>query len=353
MNKSGFAFENLVKIEDELWFFDFTNNTICKFSNNKAILDIEYIEREGRHTWGGLPEYGKVYSYENKLILIPWIPADIIVYDTKMRTIKRVSYSFTKYTGMYLCDACIIGHLLYIVPTTYSRIIILDLITDDVKEIDLNEEEGSVLAFGSVALHHDHILFGSLNSDVLFDYNTKKDELRKSHIPELCGGCGGVFNTREHVYYVPKTADVIYEWLGDGISRIVEIPFPTDYNPGEISFHRIVVNEDVFFLPRDANVGVCWRVDAKNMESFSSYRMKAPRYDLNRLMPISYIWKEADEILACLSEQKRIVNLFSGETKSFEVERIKHPSVRGLILEDDNRLTCLEGFVSGLIYGKE
>lgn len=298
-NNYSLAMDNIVECEGHWWFLALKDN--CIYRMNKETLEAEMVAEIPWHEGYGCttPQYGKIVMYKNKVFAIPWAPVRIAVYNIVSRDLHYVEYeSDCIDRGMVFSEGIIKGDKLYLIPCAYENIVCIDMNTELVTYVRLNEAlndkgQNHHFAWGSVFCDKDVIYMTMLFENIVIGYNTQsgQTEIYRSNVLE--NGCSGICGDENDIWLVPRKTDKIIRWRREQRKLIYLDMFPQGYQAGNWSFHKIVLcGQYLYMLPRDANM--CIVIDKETDKisclQFDNFRALAGSY-YNRYFRYSNIWK--------------------------------------------------------------
>ncbi len=356
------AFENMVRYKDEIWFFDYLNNSLCKIdSNNQIVLDVQRIGWSNTR-YDDYPQYGKMVLFDGKLFIIPWSSIGVIVYDIEKRTVREINFPSKKTSRMLFLDGILVGRNLYIIPASYDGILKIDCVSETVEAIyGIDKVGDDVSAWGSICAKNGKIYFGTLFSDSINIFDVDEEKLEIIHSQELLYGCEGIFEYKGDILIVPRKRQYIYRLNETSCYMEVITEIPEEINSGEIRFHRqIVIGDEVYFTPRESRKTLMMNLPKNKYSTYEDYRQESDS-ETNRCMPISYLFERGGRVVASLSAGEKLVYLDTGEEYEFygvdnclnNQNKLYHLKSNSLpiLIEKGNRVDNLRIFLCDMEYG--
>ncbi|MCR2045716.1 hypothetical protein NSB25_00245 [Acetatifactor muris] len=260
-NNFSLAMDDIVEYQGRWWFFSVKDHGIYRMDKENFYAELvariprdETIENYG-------PQYRKIFIYEAKIFILPWVPVKIAVYDIISGEIHYIDYEReTVNRRMVFGDGIIRGNKLYVMPCVYKNILCIDMDSEDIMYIRLDEilhedQSKHQYAWGSIFVDKDSVYMASLKSEKIIELELRSNKVNVYRNKLLTGGISGVCGDENNVWLVPQKADKILHW--DRKRKKVEFidKFPMQYQTGDFSFYKIVSFEKyLLLLPRDANM---------------------------------------------------------------------------------------------------
>ena len=366
-NIHSLAMDNIVEYRGEWWFLAIKDNSIYKME--KETLQATLVKRipYGADCMGDHPQYGKIHLYKNKIFVIPMIGDEIAVYDMEKDAVHYIRYGKTDpCRGTIFVEKIEYGGKLYLIPCGYDYIVCIDLETEQFRNIAVRDDEESFFqrtvetnAWGSVFWDGKKILFTEVtgNKLVCMDFETEARTIYECAL--LNGGGSGICGDENSIWIVPKRTDKILCWDRHRKQLRILDKFPDGYKAGEWSFYKMQLNDELYLLPRDANMCIAVNKDNGIMRKLSMGNENANNGNyFERYMYYSHIWKRGQEILLISSSKGEV--LCFGE-KGSAIRQIgicqdnrEKPEWQNSIYERQNRLDSIANYVnSSLQYSRE
>lgn len=260
---------NAVVYKNNLWFVGLNDNRIYR-------MDIKTFQAtvECRIPWEKLSEkknqYTTIVKYKSKIFLIPRQASKIAIYDMECKKIKYINYTDKKCgSGALFIDGILKDHMLYLIPSSYDRVVCVDTETDKIvkRSSSLNEmlnlsEDKRAYAFGGVALEGKYILFTVIYDNKIVKYDTELNIFEILEAKDLSDGGSGILSSSHNVWIIHKAKKKILCYNKAIKKTNVINLFPERFINREWNFHQgFIYDNDLILLPREANM--CLRVNAQ------------------------------------------------------------------------------------------
>ena len=345
------AMDNMIDLDDRLWFYSFIDNCICCMDkqtlDTEIVFELPMIEGYPATT----PRYGKIVEYKRKLFIIPVVMIDIAVYDIDTGELMYIGYPKRELRGIVFSDAIKVGSMLYLIPCEYNSVICIDL---EKSEINLYAtKDSNIQAWGNALLDGNRILFGCINKEGLYVYDIKGCEIQNHTLCCASPAISGIWKYKERYFIIPQVTDKVIVCDAE-MNKYNEIMLSeSEYESGEWSVSKtIVLHEKIYMLPRMANKLLIF-----NMETLKfSLKDLAEKQKINKnnwldYMPISCAWEHDCDVICAYSKSGQVYNLNNGSHIDIHVNKktgdgfIRNNRV---IHEDDTELFSLRRFVEYL-----
>lgn len=253
--KSIYAMDNVIECDEGYFFVSLYNNGIYRINDDN--LNVERISQIPFRFKDGCMEYSKIYAWNHKFCILPWFSDKIAIFDR-----AKDEYRFIKLNefcrGLRYLKAYQDKEKLYLIPCENKDILVIDLDSEKIVEsIEIqvkNENREKVIAWCEICIDENTITIPQVYESRLIKYNYKqgKTELIDNPIKSITGLCG-ICDTSGGRWYIPRRADRLY-FVSENEEKQFR-NFPKAYLPGDISFYKIIPDENrIFLLPRDANM---------------------------------------------------------------------------------------------------
>ncbi len=358
-NSFSLAMDNIVEYKGKLWFLAMGDNDI--YSMEQDSLEAVFVKRIplDKKKIGDCPQYGKIYIYNDKIFVIPWIADNIAVYDMEMDEIRYIAYEDREPNcGMAFLEGIIKENKLYIIPCSSNYFLIIDMDREEMEKIPIlneSEKEGTIAyAWGSIFVEKSKILFTALFHNIIYSFDMESLEIESYQFEGLGNGGAGICGDEENIWIIPRKTDKIFRWDRKRQELSVYRDFPEGYQPGEDwSFHRIWFDDKLYLLPRQANM--CIMVDAGNGKMnrvLDVCKDIGNWYD--KYMFFSHIWREKEKVRIIETKTGNIYCLDSGG--NIYEEHIRNLTETGgkieldeIIYERYNRTNSLECYADNVM----
>ncbi len=353
------AMDNIVEYKGEWWFLALKDNSIYKME--RTTLKATLVKRlpYGADCLGDHPQYGKIHLYQNKIFVIPMIGDEIAVYDMEKDAVRYIRYGKSDpCRGTVFAEKIEYGGKLYLIPCGYDYIVCIDLETEQFRNIAVGDEKGTSVhktvdayAWGSVFWDGKKAIFTKItdNKLVCMDFESEAKTVYECGL--LDGGGSGICGDEDCIWIVPKKADKILCW--DRREKRLEIydEFPNGYEAGEWSFYKVQLGDELYLLPRDANMCIAVSKENGTMRKLATGNVDRDNGNFfDRYMYFAHIWKRGQEVLL-VSSSKGEVFCF-GEKDSYGgkigicQDCGESVSWQGSVYERQNRLDNIANYVN-------
>lgn len=253
---------NAVVYKNNLWFVGLNDNRIYR-------MDIKTFQAtvECRIPWEKLSvkklQYSKVVLYKCKLILIPGLASKITVYDLERKEIRYIDYHDKKCgTGAFFMDGVLENNELYLIPTSYDRVVCIDAEKEKVIkrspsliETANQEKDKRAYAFAGIAKENNYILFTMTLDNKVIKYNMQSNNVEILKMDSLYDGGNGILSDFENIWIIHKLQKKIERYHKKTKKITIIEQFPAEFIGGEWNFHQAYLNRnDLILLPRDSNM---------------------------------------------------------------------------------------------------
>lgn len=357
-NNYSMAMDNIVEYEGEWWFLALKDNGLYRM--NKDTYEATLVKRipYNAEYSGDHPQYGKIHIYKRKIFAIPMLGDVIAVYDMDRNEIHYIKYGKSAPSrGTVFAEKIEYRNKLYLIPCGYDSIVSVDLETEKVRNISMEEETivknkiETFYAWGSVFQNENKIFFTKILDDQIVCFNLDSEETTIYECELLKDGGAGICGNEKYIWIVPRKTGQILRW--DREKRKLEIfnQFPDGYQAGDWSFHKIWLDDKLYLLPRDANMCIEMNLENGNMRSVRLDRNEERTGNLlNRYMPCSNIWKNEDKVQMITTQVGTVLSF--GKEKDICRETIKISrefsntlNWQGLVYERQNRFENIENYI--------
>lgn len=266
--------------------------------------------------------FAKALKYQNKVIFIPGAAEKLAVYDwTKNAIYYKVVLSkddttpalfnrFYKFT-----EALIKGNILYLIPSTYRAIVLVNLESWVVSEIQIDTSEKFMFRKGMCEVDSSVFIPSVINNLVLeFNYCTLKVTIH--HVGESNQGCWSICNCNGLFYLAPKSKGGILRWNKE--SGIVEElnDYPLHFKGNDFLFSKIYAREDsLYVIPVYANIFLKINTNNCRMQELDVI-------DMNDVKSIAFLSEEEGYYLLRKENKKGLFEFLVLNTSNNKVQTI-------------------------------
>ena len=296
--KCFYAMDNIVNIDNHYYFCSLYNNCLYRFDSNFVIEEYARLPYEYQQ---GYMEYSKIYYYDGKIVILPWLAQNIIVFDVETKEHRYVKLE-ENCRGLRYYMAVQKKNMFYLIPCESDHLAIFDIYKEKIVErIKMpGKEQDKALSWCNVSYNGDVITIPQVydNKQILFDTNTHSLDYQKEAFLTVDGLCG-ICDSLSGRWYIPKSATKLFFQSNNHIN--IYSDFPAGYKAGDISFYKIIPIKDmVFLLPRDSNMLLAIKEDG----SISCLNKISPDEEntMEKYMFYSNVW-EVDEKKYCIESR--------------------------------------------------
>lgn len=348
--RPNLTMENIIEIDGQYYFHAFLSNSIFRMDNKMEHAEV--VERIPWNTSGlnPFPDYGYIYSYKDKLIIVPDLADNICVYDRAKDEIRYIDIPEGKKYQTDFLKGEICGKYLYLIPCDIDFILKVDMENESTTIIRDNCIDGHRnIAWGSICKWNNKIIFTELKSDNVFLLNVDNDTIIKKSTG-LNTGLSGIFFADNSFWVAPKKFDELYCLNTDFIIKGCFPVLIDGYESGEWSVHKIIcIDDTVYFLPRLANKFLLFNIKDRIFKEIC-----IDERDLNNKLekyaPISNVWKNDNGIYYIYSRSGKIIRVNDRASVTIPTINTKKSASFGFVTnEKNNGLECLENFINSLI----
>lgn len=263
---------NGILYEGRLWFIGLNDNGIY-------CMDMETFQAElvQKIPWEDASckrqQYGKIVQYKNKILLVPWLASQIVIFDMKTKELRYVEYKIEMcgLRSCYFFDGVLKDNKVFLAPFSSERIVCVNMDSEIVEYVseslvdkfNLLEDKCS-FAFGGIALTGKHMLFTMMSNDLVVKYDTELNDLSSIVVSELVDGGNGILNNNDGLWIIPKEKkEILYYDVEKSQTNVLK-DFSENYERKlDWNFHQgFVDDDDLILLPRESNI--CLRASMKN-----------------------------------------------------------------------------------------
>lgn len=351
-----YAMDNVLKMGEEYYFVSLYNNCIYKILDNN--LNVKKIAQIPFRFGQGYMEYSKLYYWNKKFFILPWFSDRIAIYN-----VERNSYSYIrlneKCKGLRYLKAFQKNELLYLIPCENKDIVIINMekevVVERINIVVSKKNEDRVISWGEIGYDIDSIVIPQVYDNKLigFNYIEKKIDYIESNIEDIDGFCG-ICDTKAGRWYIPRQANKLYFSTTTGMKEYHN--FPDGYKCGNISFYKIVPDENrIFLLPREANMLLVVYEDGTIINLM--YIEPQKNNDMEEYMFFSNVWSIGKHWFCIESNTGRVYEiddnnlLISRAFNEIESNIQKNNHNEQILYEDLYREQTLEGFISYIVRG--
>ncbi len=278
-NKSiiNIVMDNLIDINDELWFYDYKINAICKTSYSSGDVSIACFLSAFNFDLKTRKIYGKIIAKNNKIFVMPEWNVPIAVYDIKADSIEYIEYKIDskKIVGKIFSSIISSDEFIYFFPYAYDYILKLNSYTGEMTYISLGEKsvnncEYERISWDCCSEFDDCVLFTSLQSQKVMKLDLCSDEITTAFSIDECNPAS-ICKGRGCLYVIDMESNKIYKYLNDGfiLEKIIPIEY-RGYKHG--SNNRIIDSKDnIFLLGRVANMCLAFDKNTENIRCLAEY----------------------------------------------------------------------------------
>lgn len=250
-----YVMDNVLKIKEEYYFISLYNNCIYEILDDD--LTVKKVAQIPFRFGQGYMEYSKLYYWNGKFFILPWFSDRIAIYNMEGK-----SYSYIQLNddckGLRYLKAFQRNELLYLIPCENKDIVIInmeeEIVVDRISIVVSKENEDKVISWCEVGYDINSIVIPQVYDKRLisFNYIEKKINYIESNVEDTDGFCG-ICDTKEGRWFIPRQANKLYFKTTMGMKEYHN--FPDGYKCGNISFYKIVPDDNrIFLLPREANM---------------------------------------------------------------------------------------------------
>lgn len=253
---------NGIIYNNEMWFVGLNDNRIYRLNLETFKAIVEY-----RIPWEDVSvkklQYRKIIKYKSKIILIPELALKIAVYDMEKREMRYIDYVDKKCgTGAFFHGGVLVESKLYLIPTSYDRVICIDVEketvidrSDSLIKLTGQEEGKRAYAVGGIAKEGKYILFTMQLDNKLVKYDIESNRIEILTIEALSDGGTGIFSDSENIWIIHKSQKKIERYNKRTMKVDVLDQFPFDFLDSDWNFYQgHVYKESLFLLPRETNM---------------------------------------------------------------------------------------------------
>lgn len=214
--------------EDFYWFSEFQFNAFYRVdkSTMKAELLFHFPEEE----LGKERLFGKVEKVGEWFVFSPTKATKIVVFHQETREIKQIPLKTPKHEGKikYLENVkfgppCVVGDVVYFIPTTYPAIVKLDLTTMTIDYLDnwippleekINTERNSQLNvyFLGFIKEEKNILLSCGCSNVVMTFDQETEQVEINEVIGKAEAFNGIAFDGQHYWLIPKLGANLTKW---------------------------------------------------------------------------------------------------------------------------------------------
>ena len=327
-NNCSLAMDNIVEHQGEWWFLALKDNSIYKMK--KDTLEAVFVKRipYRMNCVGEHPQYGKIYIHKNKVFVLPMIADAIAVYDVKKDQIHYIDYGYKDLSrGTLFLEEIEYKNKLYLIPSGFDYMVSIDLDTEEIGKINMQNifsihgKLGSY-AWGNIYWDGRKLILTQLTGKNLMYMDFETGEKEVFECDHLEGGGGGVCGDKDSIWIIPRKTGKILCW--DRKRKKLEIysEFPNGYQAGDWSFYKVLLGDELYLLPRDANMCIAVNKETGNMRNITpNIKEMNMNSFLDRYMPYTNVWKNGNDILMISSKRGSVFVLKREEI--IKVENIK------------------------------
>lgn len=353
-------FSDKIRIEDKWWFSSLEFNGLFSYDCVTNELILESIFNEECNT---SYLHSCIFSYQNKLICVPFIGDNISVFDMKNKKMKAIHVRESDEYGGLIMHASKVGNKIYMYPCRCKRVLIFDCISESVSEIDISNYKrfvaGAPYVFRGGCVLEDKIYLGTVKNHYILEIDIENGTQQEIEID---------LEDDDQITHLVPWKSQIWGLSGKGLLFIYNLKDKAfskrkieETNKYKQVFYNMQIQNSYIYVAGSTN-GNIYRLDMNTgeiqkwelnfkLESSSSLKMW---YD------IAYLGYENEEILVYdLYEQKQYAALrndvvidkgvpyvfFNAKTIGSKYLDIDDP----IIINEDDVLNKLDMFIEYIV----
>lgn len=165
-----------VVVDDFEWFVVDEIKSLCRrCCKTRKIEVVELLDENA-----SIDLYSRMLYVDGYIVGVPFQANSLFSYNIKERQMKKIK-SFDGYS--FFSSALIIDDLIYMIPCRYSKILILNVVTDEITEIDiinsLKLDADKLLFLEGVASIHNKIVLASMQTTDVWSLDLQSYEVTK------------------------------------------------------------------------------------------------------------------------------------------------------------------------------
>ena len=355
MKKICCSMYNMADDGENIWFWAYRENLLCKMDKNSlSVTPVIRLRRKNdlsTFDWG---EYREIYYIDNNIYLIPMghnVVKNINLNDNSIKDIEIPTDSekegFTQFTS-----AIAIKDELILMPCEKNTIYkICTKENNKVSPIFMDDKK--IMIWGSAICDNSNIYFTSLNDNCVHKFDTEKNEMNKIILLNE-KSLSGILRTSNNMWVFPKKTDKIYIFHDGDDKPIVLNDFPIGYISGEWSFYKqVVLDNSICLLPRDSNMVLLVDLKDYSIKGIDISNIVNRKSFIGRYMPFSYVLQLGEDIVCIEAENGKLINLYGKSKYDFIIDG--KPLIEEfednhgeIVLEENTYYGGLNAFIEGI-----
>lgn len=316
--------ENIVLYKDNYYFVPVDMNYLFKMS--KDLMSVEPLVRLNDNTIDNL--YAEIVAYEDKLFLVPKMASEIAVYDLLRDEIKYfhlADKSVDRNKGSLFLSSLIVEDCLYLIPTNYTRIVCVNMLTTAVKEIPV--AHGGMICDGIAAVKDEKIWIPDCDENNIIIYDIQKQSIEYLFPQKLDFSCNIVMDCGEYVMLqsFDLNAPTIQYYLNTNESIIISNKDETDRR----AWKGTIINNYLYLITTESGTILKINNEAEreflSRNTFISFPENAEQWEINERQV--YLFERENRI--------HLVNGVTAEWYSYDSDEWKIETVYGDIKCDN------------------
>ena len=260
MTESSVAMCNGTRVGNDWYFVSVKDNILYKMDLNTFMVEYVRYMPHVDELYLTQMGYTKLFSYKDKLILMPDLCKYIAVYHIAEGKVSYIEFGFKgRINGACFNGGVMLGDILFLLPCQYDQIVAFNMekeIIEGDKSIKLPficEKYTDIFSWGNFVQEKENVIFTSITQNKIVHVNLKTKKVDTldfiSNEP-----LAGIVEAGQYYWVFPMKGDRIIK-INEKCETVQIIKsFPLGYVCGEWSFHmQHIVGNEIVLLPRLAN----------------------------------------------------------------------------------------------------
>lgn len=317
------VFNNFIEEDGKIWFWATNYNALFQCSITGGIATNVWGLGACEDAAGSL--YSKIVKYENKIIGIPMLTDNILVYDTFTGAAKLIPIpaqdwgnSHTLERGRFW-DGVVYDHYIFMIGFWSAKVLKFDVINEIIVDvIDLYEEMGVPLdkrfiSFKNAVLVNNRILIPVYVRNYVFILNPVDMQYEKLVIEKCETGFSDIAYDGEDIWLSPVRPVQFVQWNIQQNQITLHDDYPADYHMEEQANISGIeyCNGKIYALPYLANITISLekneqQVVVQTEDAFNSYYEGLSAND--KIIKYLFAQRVGKRLYSYCTESRRVVS---------------------------------------------